>query len=165
MPSNNANVPIEILLVEDSPDDADLMQEALLAGNLSLRVSWVEDGEQAMDYLHRRGSYGAAPRPDLILLDLRLPRKNGQEVLEEIRQEPRLRLIPVVILTSNDAAIPALYDYHPNCCVAKPADQEQFRLVVQKIERFWLTVAARAPHRNGTSKHATGQANKGDKNE
>lgn len=141
------DVPIEILLVEDSPDDADLMKEALLEGTLSLRVSWVEDGEQAMEFLNRQGNYPEAPRPDLILLDLRLPRKNGQEVLEEIRSDPRLRCIPVVVMTANDAAISALYDYHPNCCVAKPADQEQFSLTVKKIELFWLTVAARVPRR------------------
>jgi CheY-like chemotaxis protein len=145
MPAFNPLNPLEVLLVEDSRDDADLMMDALQEGTLSLRVSWVEDGEEAMAFLHREGTYRAAPRPDLILLDLRLPRKNGQEVLQEIRQDPHLRLIPVVIMTSNDAAISELYDHHPNCCVAKPADQEQFRLAVRKIEIFWLTVAARAP--------------------
>jgi CheY-like chemotaxis protein len=145
MPGIRNDVPIEILLVEDSTDDAELMREALLEGTLPLRVSWVEDGEQAMDYLYRKGEFHEAPRPDLILLDLRLPRKNGREVLEEIRQDAKLRYIPVVIMTSNDTAISELYDHHPNCCVTKPADQEQFRLAVRKIETFWLTVAARVP--------------------
>jgi CheY-like chemotaxis protein len=145
MPSTKPNLPIEILLVEDSADDADLMREALLEGTLPLRVSWVEDGERAMEFLYQQGEYLEAPRPDLILLDLRLPRKNGQEVLEEIRRDPKLRCIPVVVLTANDAAIPELYDHHPNCCVAKPADQMQFTLAVKKIEFFWLNVAARVP--------------------
>jgi len=145
MPSTNHELPIEILLVEDSPDDADLMREALLEGNLSVRVHWVEDGEQAMDFLYRNGEYHKVPRPDLVLLDLRLPRKNGQEVLQDIRNDPKLCCIPVVVLTSNDAAIPQVYDYHPNCCVVKPANQEQFMLAVKKIELFWLTIAARVP--------------------
>jgi CheY-like chemotaxis protein len=145
MPGPKANLPIEILLVEDSADDADLMKEALLEGTLPLRVNWVEDGERAMEFLKQEGEYRQAPRPDLILLDLRLPRKNGQEVLDEIRRDPKLRCIPVVVLTANDAAIPALYDYHPNCCVAKPADQEQFSLAVKKIEFFWFNIAARVP--------------------
>jgi two-component system response regulator len=150
MPRPIANVPIEILLVEDDENCADLMTEALLEGTLPLRVNWVEDGEEAMNFLHQDGDYREAPRPDLILLDLRLPRKDGQEVLQEIRQDVRLRCIPVVILTVNDAAIPQLYDYHPNCCVAKPFDQEEFRRTVQKIEGFWHMVAARVPWTDGT---------------
>jgi len=145
MPGSNQATPIEILLVEDSADDADLMKVALLEGTLPLRVNWVEDGEQALQFLHQEGDYLGAPQPDLILLDLRLPRKNGQEVLEEIRRDPKLRSIPVVVLTANDAVIPQLYDFYPNCCVVKPANQEQFMLAVKKIEYFWLTVAARIP--------------------
>jgi len=145
MPSSKHTLPIEILLVEDSADDADLMKEALLEGTLPLRINWVEDGEQALKFLNQEGEYFGAPRPDLILLDLRLPRKNGQEVLEEIRRDLKLRCIPVVVLTANEAAIPHLYDFHPNCCVAKPANQEEFTLAVKKIEFFWLTVAARVP--------------------
>lgn len=143
MPGRNQLVPISILLVEDSPDDADLMIDALREGNLGVRVDWVEDGEQALAFLHRDDPYQQAPRPDLILLDLRLPRKNGQEVLDEVKQDPDLRYIPVVIMTGNDAAIPLLYEHQPNCCVVKPADQEEFRLTVKKIERFWLTIAGR----------------------
>jgi len=111
MPGSNQATPIEILLVEDSADDADLMKVALLEGTLPLRVNWVEDGEQALQFLHQEGDYLGAPQPDLILLDLRLPRKNGQEVLEEIRRDPKLRSIPVVVLTANDAVIPQLYDF------------------------------------------------------
>jgi len=143
MPGRNPIMPISILLVEDSPDDAELMMDALREGNIGVRVDWVEDGEQALAYLRRHDSYQQATRPDLVLLDLRLPRKNGQEVLDEIKQDPELRCIPVVIMTSNDAAIPQLYEHQPNCCVVKPADQEEFRLTVKKIERFWLTIAGR----------------------
>lgn len=143
MPGRNHIVPINILLVEDSPDDAELMIDALREGNFAVHVDWVEDGEQALAFLHRDNEFRQAPRPDLILLDLRLPRKNGQEVLDEIKQHPVLRCIPVVIMTANEAAIPELYDHQPNCCVVKPADQEEFRLAVKKIERFWLTLAAR----------------------
>src|SRR4051812_11162478 len=101
MPRSRNNVPVEILLVEDSPDDADLMREALLEGTLPARVHWVEDGEQALDFLYRRGAYRESPGADLVLLDLRLPRKNGREVLDEIRGDAHLCLLPVIILTSN----------------------------------------------------------------
>ena len=135
----------DVLLVEDSPDDADLMIEALKDGELSLRVTLVEDGEQALDYLHRRGAYTEAHRPGLILLDLHLPRKNGHEVLADIKEDPGLRRIPVVILTAdeNEHAILQAYELHANCCVCKPADQEQFALVVRKIEQFWLRFVRR----------------------
>lgn len=143
MPQQNDNTPVEILLVEDSADDADLMMEALQEGELLPQVHWVEDGEQALAYLRREGGYARAVRPDLILLDLRLPKKNGREVLDEIKQDPELRRIPVVVMTGNEAAITEIYRHYPNCCVAKPADQDQFTRAVQKIEHFWFTVAAR----------------------
>jgi chemotaxis family two-component system response regulator Rcp1 len=138
-------VPVEILLVEDSPDDAALMVVALREGGLTTRVAVVEDGEQAIDYLRRVGEYAAMPLPHLVLLDLFLPRKNGFEVLAEIKQDPELRRIPVVIMTSsdNERAILGAYDMHANCCVPKPADQAQFAQVVQRIEHFWLNVANR----------------------
>jgi len=137
--------PVEILLVEDSPDDADLMVEALDEGDLHVHVTVVDDGEEAVQYLHRRGPYADAVRPHLILLDLHLPRKSGHEVLEEIKQDPDLRVIPVVIMTSCDSedAIQQAYDLHANCCVRKPVDLDQFGLTVKKIERFWFHVASR----------------------
>jgi len=145
MSGNTDQAPVHILLVEDSPDDADLMVEALQESKLNLRITVVEDGEAAMDYLLRNGVYAGAPQPDLILLDLHLPRKNGHEVLAEIKQDAVLRRIPVIILTAsdNETAILAAYDLHANCCVCKPADQEQFALVVKRIEHFWLHIARR----------------------
>jgi len=145
MPGNTDQTPVKVLLVEDSPDDADLMVEALQESNLNLRVTVVADGEAAMDYLLQNGRHAAVPRPDLILLDLHLPRKNGHEVLAEIKQDAVLRRIPVIILTSsdNENAILQAYDLHANCCVCKPADQEEFALVVKRIEHFWLHIARR----------------------
>jgi len=137
--------PVEILLVEDNPDDADLMVEALDEGDLPVRVTVVEDGEEAVHYLRRRGDHANAIRPHLILLDLHLPRKSGHEVLAEIKQDSDLRLIPVVIMTSFDSedAIEKAYDLYANCCVRKPVDLDQFGLTVKKIERFWFHVASR----------------------
>jgi len=142
-----SNTPVQILLVEDSPDDADLMTEALRESNLDLEINHLEDGEAAVAYLRRQGAYNTSPRPDLILLDLHLPRKNGFEILADIKEDADLRRIPVVILTSADSekAFVAAYDLHANCCVSKPVDQDEYSLVVKKIERFWLHVARR-PH-------------------
>jgi CheY-like chemotaxis protein len=142
-----SNPPVQILLVEDSPDDADLMTEALREGALNVEVRHVEDGEKAVAFLRHHGEYETEPRPDLILLDLHLPRMNGYEVLAEIKEDADLRRIPVVIMTSADGeqAFLAAYDLHANCCVSKPVDQEEYSLVVKKIERFWLYVARR-PH-------------------
>jgi len=138
------NTPVEILLVEDSPDDADLMVEALHEGELTTHVTVVEDGEEAICYLFRQGPFAEAVRPDLILLDLHLPRKNGHEVLAEIKQDDSLRRIPVIILTSlaDEQNFRDAYDLHANCCVRKPVDLDQFALTVQKIEHFWLHVAS-----------------------
>jgi chemotaxis family two-component system response regulator Rcp1 len=134
--------PIEILLVEDNPDDADLTLGALREGRVRNRVSVVDDGVEALAFLYRQGRHLQAPRPDLILLDLNLPRKNGREVLAEIKQDPDLRRIPVVIMTSSDDEkdILAAYDLHVNCYVTKPVDLDQFIKVVQSIEHFWLSV-------------------------
>jgi len=144
MPPSNSD-PIRILLVEDSPDDADLMIEALKEGRLDVRIDLVEDGESALAYLHREEPFKEVLRPDLVLLDLHLPRKNGFEVLADLKQTPELRRIPVVILTSSDSeqAFIDAYNLHANCCVSKPADQDEYALVVKKIETFWLTVAQR----------------------
>jgi len=135
---------VEILLVEDSPNDAELMTESLHESELTVRVTVVEDGEEAIKYLRRQDNYAGVSRPHLILLDLHLPRKNGHEVLAEIKQDAQLRLIPVVIMTGcdSDDAIQKAYDLHANCCVRKPVDLEQFDLAVKKIERFWFQVAS-----------------------
>ncbi len=147
MPRNSPNQPVTILLVEDSPDDAELMTAALEEGALAVRVTRVEDGEEALQFLLQQGPFATAPRPDLILLDLFLPRRNGHELLAEIKVDEALRRIPVVVMTSseNDQAILAAYDLHANCCVTKPADQDQFAEAVKRIERFWLTLIQRPP--------------------
>ena len=134
--------PIEILLVEDNPDDADLTVDALRDGRVRNRVTVVDDGLKAMAYLRREGKYAGVPRPDLILLDLNLPRKNGREVLAEVKEDPDLRRIPVVIMTSSDDEkdILAAYNLHVNCYVTKPVDLDQFLGVVRSIEHFWLCV-------------------------
>ncbi len=134
--------PIEILLVEDSPDDADLTIDALREGRVRNRVTVVDDGVEAMAYLRRQGKYAQAPRPDLILLDLQLPRKNGHEVLAEVKLDPHLRRIPVVVMTSsdNEKDVLAAYNLHVNCYVTKPVDLDQFIRVVKSIEHFWLCV-------------------------
>lgn len=131
---------VRILLVEDSPSDAELMIEALLEGRLSLDVAHVEDGEAAMRYLRHQGEYQTTDHPDLVLLDLHLPRKNGLEVLAEIKADEQLRRIPVIMLTSSDSedSVRQAYDLYTNCYVNKPADLDQFAETVKKIETFWL---------------------------
>jgi two-component system, chemotaxis family, response regulator Rcp1 len=141
-PNPHRGEPIEVLLVEDSPDDAELTIDALRNGRVRNRITHVEDGIQAMAYLRREGKYAAAPRPDLILLDLNLPRKSGREVLAEVKQDPDLRRIPVVIMTSSDDEkdILAAYNLYVNCYVTKPVDLDQFIGVVKSIEQFWFTI-------------------------
>ena len=139
--------PIEILLVEDNPGDVRLTMEALRDAKVHNRVSVAPDGVEAMAFLHQEGKYADAPRPDLILLDLNLPKKDGREVLGEIKANDRLKHIPVVILTTSRAEQDILksYDLHANCCVTKPVDLDQFINVVRSIEDFWLTVVALPP--------------------
>jgi two-component system, chemotaxis family, response regulator Rcp1 len=134
--------PIEILLVEDSPPDARLTLEALREGKLRNRVRHVEDGEEAMAILRRQGKEASAARPDLILLDLNLPGMDGREVLQEIKEDPDLKRIPVVVMTTSRAERDILqaYNLHANCYVTKPVDIAQFIGAVKKIEEFWLTV-------------------------
>lgn len=141
-PNADPGEPIEILLVEDSLDDADLTIDALRDGRVRNRITHVEDGVQAIDFLRRQGPYADAPRPDLILLDLNLPRKSGREVLAEVKQDPDLRRIPVVIMTSSDDEkdILAAYNLYVNCYVTKPVDLDQFIGVVKSIEQFWFSV-------------------------
>ncbi|MBN1568792.1 MAG: response regulator [Acidobacteria bacterium] len=135
--------PVEILLVEDSPSDTDLTIEAFREGSLPSNLRHVEDGVEAMEFLHRKQAYCDAPRPDLILLDLNLPRKDGREVLAELKSHPDLRTIPVVVLTTSrdDQDIAQAYSLQANCYIAKPVDFEQFVKVVRAIEHFWLEVA------------------------
>jgi len=134
--------PIEILLVEDSPSDTELTVVALANGKICNHLSMVEDGVQAMAFLRRQGEYSHAPRPDLILLDWNLPRKNGREVLTEIKTDVNLQAIPVVVLTTSAAEqdIQCAYALHTNCFITKPVDYKQFLAIVQVIETFWLTI-------------------------
>ena len=134
--------PVEILLVEDNPGDARLTQEALKDGKVYNNLTVVPDGVEAMAYLRREGRYAGATQPDLILLDLNLPKKDGREVLQEIKADENLRRIPVVVLTSSSAEQDVLKSYglHANCYVTKPVDLDQFIGAVKAIENFWLTV-------------------------
>jgi CheY-like chemotaxis protein len=136
------NQPIDILLVEDNPGDERLTREALKEGKVYSNLHWVKDGVEAMAFLRREGKYAAAPRPEIILLDLNLPRKDGREVLEEVKADDRLRRIPVVILTTSKAEEDVLrtYNLHANCFVTKPVDLDKFMVVVKSIDDFWLTV-------------------------
>ena len=133
---------IEVLLVEDSPGDVRLTREALKDAKVHISLHVATDGIDAMAYLERTGSHANAPRPDLILLDLNLPKKDGREVLKEIKESPSLRIIPVVILTtsSSDADVLQSYHLHANCYISKPVDLDGFLKVVQSIDNFWLTV-------------------------
>lgn len=136
-----------VLLVEDNPADADLTRESLSSDKLHLQLSVVGDGIAALDFLSQRGAYADASLPDLIVLDLNLPRKDGREVLSEIKQDPQLRRIPVVVLTSSDAEsdIVRSYDLGANCYVTKPLNLEAFQTIVSSIEEFWFTIAKLPP--------------------
>jgi CheY-like chemotaxis protein len=136
--------PVEILLVEDSPSDAALTLEALRAGKIVNKLTHVEDGVEAMNFLKLRGKYSNAARPDLIMLDLNLPRKDGREVLEELKSDPELMSIPVVVMTTSnsDKDILKAYELHANCYIKKPMEFSQFIKVIKSIEEFWLTVVA-----------------------
>lgn len=139
--------PVEILLVEDNPGDVRLTEEALHDAKVMNHLSVASDGEAAMRFLRREDGFGDAPRPDLILLDLNLPKKDGREVLEEIKSDPSLRSIPIVVLTTSkaDEDIHRSYDLHANCYITKPVDFEQFLTVVQQLENFWLSVVHLPP--------------------
>lgn len=138
--------PVEILLVEDNPGDVDLTLEALEEAKLRNNVHVTMDGVEAMSFLRREGEHRDAPRPDLILLDLNLPRKDGREVLRDIKQDPDLKRIPVVVLTTSEAEEDVLdaYEDRANAYIVKPVDFEQFFRTVQSLEDFWLT-AVRLP--------------------
>lgn len=143
----NQDRPIEILLVEDNPGDVRLTQEVFKEGKIrnKLNVAW--NGEEALEYLHREGRFAQAARPDIILLDLNLPRKGGREVLAEIKTDPRLKSIPVVILTTSQAEedITESYNQHANCYIVKPVELDQFINVVRTIEGFWLQIVKLPP--------------------
>ena len=142
MISQNTGRVKEILLVEDSAADVLLTQEAFLTTRVPNHLSVVYDGVEALDFLYRRGDQAAAPRPDLILLDLNMPRKNGSAVLAEIKADPALRRIPVVVLTTSasDEDMLKCYDLQANCCITKPVPLAQFLSVFRVIEDFWLTI-------------------------
>lgn len=147
MSSAASDRPIEILLVEDNPGDVRLMMETLRDGKIRNRISVVEDGVEALAYLRHEEKYHSVPRPDLILLDLSLPRKNGQEVLAEIKQDAELKRIPVCIITSSAAEKDILqaYNNYVNCYLTKPVELEQFVSVVRSVEDFWLSIVKLPP--------------------
>lgn len=140
-------VPAQILLVEDSPSDVRLTRDALLEAKVLNELHVVGDGEEALDFLRRQGRWPDAPRPDIVLLDLNLPRKNGLEVLEEMKGDAELRRIPVAVLTTSeeDRDIISAYDRHVNCYLTKPVDFEQFAAVIRSLEDFFLTVVRLSP--------------------
>lgn len=139
---NELHKKIEILLVEDNPGDVRLTQEAFKTGKVHNTLHVVWDGEEAMTFLNREGDYKDAPRPDIILLDLNLPKKDGREVLKDIKCDEKLKTIPVVVLTTSSAEEDILksYNLHANCYITKPVDLDKFLTIVQYIEDFWLTI-------------------------
>ena len=138
---------VEILLVEDNPGDVGLTRETLKDSKLLNHMSVVNDGVEAMAFLRREGNHLQAPRPDLVLLDLNLPKKDGREVLAEMKADARLRRIPVVVLTTSSAEQDILrtYDLHANCYITKPVNLDQFGAVVRAIEEFWFTIVRLPP--------------------
>jgi CheY-like chemotaxis protein len=138
---------MQVLLVEDNPGDVRLTQEALKDAKVHLELRVVNDGVEAMEYLHREGKYAESLRPDLVLLDLNLPRKDGREVLAEIKNDPLLQAIPVVVLTTSasEADILRTYMLHANCYITKPVDMEGFLTVVRSIDDFWLSIVKLPP--------------------
>lgn len=142
MRRDNNGRPVEILLVEDNEGDIGLVEEVFEEGRINNNLNITEDGEEAMEFLRKEGEFANSPRPDLILLDLNLPKKDGREVLEEIKEDENLRRIPVVVLTTSTAEEDILksYDMHANSYITKPVDFDQFIKVIKSIEDFWLEV-------------------------
>lgn len=132
--------PMQLLLVEDNPGDVRLTKEALKAGEVVVNLNVARDGVEAIDFLRKQGSFQSAPDPDLILLDLNLPRKNGREVLSEIKNDPTLKKIPVLVMTTSraDQDINRAYSLNANCYITKPMDLDEFLRIVKSIEEFWL---------------------------
>jgi two-component system, chemotaxis family, response regulator Rcp1 len=139
---------VEILLVEDNPGDVRLTTEAFKEGKILNRLSVVNDGIEAIAFLRKQGKYSNAPRPDIIFLDLNMPKKDGREVLTEIKNDPSLKSIPVIILTTSQSEQDILmtYESHANCFISKPVDLEQFLKVTQLIEEFWLSIVKLPPN-------------------
>jgi two-component system, chemotaxis family, response regulator Rcp1 len=145
--NNDSGRPIEILLVEDNPGDVRLTREALKEAKVRNSLSVAGDGVEAMAFLRREGTHSTAPRPDIILLDLNLPKRDGRQVLAEVKADSELRRLPVVILTTSKAEEDILktYDLHANCFITKPVDFDQFVKVVHSIEHFWLSIVTLPP--------------------
>ena len=145
--------PIDILLVEDNPADIRLTQEALKENKIRVNLHIAMDGVEAMEFLTKQNKFAKVPTPDLIILDLNMPRKDGREVLKEIKEDPLLKTIPVVVLTISQAEedIILTYNYHVNCYIRKPLDLEKFIEVVKTIESFWLTIVTLPPKTHGRS--------------
>lgn len=141
--------PVDILLVEDSPGDVMLIEEFLSDSELRHRLHVVSDGEQAMEFVRQQGGHAGAPRPDLVLLDLNLPKKGGTEVLREIKSDPDLKSIPVIVLTSSQSEedVVKSYELHANAYIQKPVDFHQFVKVMRAIEDFWFTIVKLPPPR------------------
>ena len=139
--------PAKILLIEDNPGDARLASEALKSSKIHNELQIVQDGEAAIDYLHKRGDYQKATTPDIIFLDLNLPKKDGREVLAEVKSDETLKKIPIVILTTSDHEEDVLrsYNLHANCYITKPLDFNQFRKVIESINNFWLSLVKLPP--------------------
>jgi two-component system, chemotaxis family, response regulator Rcp1 len=139
---------IDILLVEDNPGDVRLTREVFKDSKLRNQLFVCGDGEEALDFLHRRGRHAAVPRPDIVLLDLNLPRKDGREVLAEIKADPRLRTIPIVVLTTSDNDLDILrsYQLYANSYITKPVDLAQFVRVVSSIQDYWLEIVKLPNH-------------------
>ena len=148
MNSLNHATNVTILLVEDNPGDVRLTQEALRESKILNEPHVVQDGEEAMNFLRQNGQYANAPRPGLILLDLNLPKKDGREVLAEIKSDEQLKSIPVVILTTSNAEVDIIktYENHANCFITKPVNLEQFLTIVKSIESFWFSIVQLPTH-------------------
>ncbi len=142
MPGTDFDQEIDILLVEDNPADVRLTQEAFKETRLRCKLHVARDGAEALDFLRQNGRFTGAPRPNVILLDLNLPKKDGREVLAEVKNEPLLKSIPIVVLTTSNAEddIRHTYDHHANCFITKPAGLDDFVDVVKKVEEFWLQI-------------------------
>jgi CheY-like chemotaxis protein len=147
MPDTRSSQPIEVLLVEDDPGDVLMTQEAFADYKIANNLTVVTNGEDAIAYMRKLGQFASAPTPDLVLLDLNLPRRNGREVLRDIKEDPELRRIPIVVLTTSEAEedVLAAYDLHANAYVRKPVDFEQFVAAVRAIDDFFITVVRLPP--------------------